>query len=163
MLTVESLYDHATPAHDTLPLDFEYRTRSRLRATLASGVEVGLFLPRGTILRGGQKLIADDGTVIEVVAAPEFLLQARCASPLALARAAYHLGNRHVAVQIGSDDTGGWLRIQADHVLEGMLEGLGAAVAPLRAPFEPEAGAYAHGHQHPGDGSGARIHMMSDH
>ena len=81
----------------------------------------------------------------------------RCADAFELARAAYHLGNRHVAVELGE----GWLRIQADHVLEGMLVGRGAEVSPISAPFEPEAGAYAHGHQHPGDGSGARIHMMS--
>ncbi|CAL96119.1 urease accessory protein UreE [Azoarcus olearius] len=156
MLLIESFYEGVRAATDQLELDFGYRTKSRLRAKLASGDEVGLFLPRGTILRGGQKLQARDGRVVEVVAAPEDLLEVRCADPLELARAAYHLGNRHVAVELGD----GWLRIQADHVLEGMLIGLGAEVLPLRAPFEPEAGAYAHGHQHPGDGSGARIHMM---
>lgn len=156
MLLIESLYNGVRAATDRLELDFGYRTKSRLRARLASGGEVGLFLPRGTILRGGQKLLARDGRVVEVVAAPEDLLEVRCADAFELARAAYHLGNRHVAVELGE----GWLRIQADHVLEGMLVGLGAEVLPLRAPFEPEAGAYAHGHQHPGDGSGARIHMM---
>lgn len=160
MLLLEALYDGPAPATGRLDLDFSYRTKSRLRAKLASGEEVGLFLPRGTILRGGQKLAGRDGRVVEVVAAPEDLLEARCADALALARAAYHLGNRHVAVEIGADAAGPWLRIQADHVLEGMLAGLGATVTALRAPFEPEAGAYAHGHQHPGDGSGARIHMM---
>ena len=161
MLLIESLYEGSLPATDTLALDFHYRTKSRLRATLGSGDEVGLFLPRGTLLRGGQRLQASDGRIVEVVAAAEDLLEARCATPLALARAAFHLGNRHVAVQIGRDVAGDWLRIQADHVLEGMLLGLGAEVQALRAPFEPEAGAYAPGHQHPGDGSGARIHMMS--
>jgi urease accessory protein len=160
LLLIEALYDGEAPASDRLELDFGYRTRSRLRARLASGAEAGLFLPRGTILRGGQKLQARDGAIVEVVAAAEDLLEARCATAFALARAAYHLGNRHVAVQIGHDAGGDWLRIQADHVLEGMLVGLDARVASLRAPFEPEAGAYAPGHQHPGDGSGARIHMM---
>ena len=94
-----------------------------------------------------------------MVAAPEALLEVRCTDCHALTRAAYHLGNRHVAVEVGE----GWLRIQADHVLEGMLRGLGAEVVALSAPFEPEAGAYAHGHQHPGDGSGARIHLMAGH
>jgi urease accessory protein len=161
MLLLEALYDGPKAAGECLELDFSYRTKSRLRAKLASGEEVGLFLPRGTILRGGQKLAGRDGRIVEVVAAPEDLLEARCTSPSALARAAYHLGNRHVAVEVGADAAGDWLRIQADHVLEGMLVGLGATVTPLRAAFEPEAGAYAHGHQHPGDGSGARIHMMS--
>lgn len=156
MLLIESLYEGVRAATDKLELDFGYRTKSRLRARLASGDEVGLFLPRGTILRGGQKLQARDGRIVEVVAAPEDLLEVRCTDAFELARAAYHLGNRHVAVELGE----GWLRIQADHVLEGMLTGLGAEVEALRAPFEPEAGAYAHGHQHPGDGSGARIHMM---
>ncbi|WP_281431354.1 urease accessory protein UreE [Aromatoleum toluolicum] len=160
MLLLEALYDGPAAASERLELDFSYRTKSRLRAKLASGEEVGLFLPRGTILRGGQKLAGGDGRIVEVVAAPEDLVEARCANPSALARAAYHLGNRHVAVEVGADAAGDWLRIQADHVLEGMLVGLGATVTALRAPFEPEAGAYAHGHQHPGDGSGARIHMM---
>ena len=142
MLTVESLYEHATPAHDTLSLAFESRARGRLRAVLASGTEVSVSLPRGTILRGGKKLIADDGTVIVVAAAPERLLEARCANPLDPARVAYHLGNRHVAVQMGHDAAGTWLRIQANQVLEGMLEGLGATVVAIRAPFEPEPGAF---------------------
>ncbi len=157
MLLIESLYHGVHAPVDTLELDFHHRTKSRLRARLASGEEVGLFLPRGTILRGGQRLLGRDGRVVEVVAAPEDLLEVTCADALELARAAYHLGNRHVPVELGE----GWLRIQADHVLEGMLEGLGAEVAAVRAPFEPEAGAYAHGHQHQGDGtSGARIHIM---
>jgi urease accessory protein len=161
VLLIESLHDGDAAATDFLELDFGARTKSRLRTRLASGAEVGLFLPRGTILRGGQKLRARDGRIVEVRAAAEDLLEARCASPTELARAAYHLGNRHVAVQVGRDGGGDWLRIQADHVLEGMLVGLGALVSRLRAPFEPEAGAYAHGHQHPGDGSGARIHLMA--
>ena len=163
VLLIEFLYDGDAPATEVLELDFSTRTKSRLRARLASGVEAGLFLPRGTILRGGQKLQSRDGRIVEVRSAPEDLLEARCASSLELARAAYHLGNRHVAVQVGRDAGGDWLRIQADHVLEGMLVGLGALVSNLRAPFEPEAGAYAHGHQHPGDGRGARLHLMGGH
>jgi urease accessory protein len=157
MLLIETLYTGHAVAGEHLELSFEYRTKSRLRATLKSGEEVGLFLPRGTILRGGMKLAAADGRIVEVLAAPEELLEVRCADALELARAAYHLGNRHVAVELGE----GWLRIQADHVLEGMLAGLGATVTAVTAPFEPEAGAYAHGHQHPGEGSSAaRIHVM---
>ena len=161
VLLIESLYDGDLPASEVLELDFDARTKSRLRTRLASGTEVGLFLPRGTILRGGDRLLASDGRVVAVVSAPEELLEARCATSIELARAAFHLGNRHVAVQVGRDAGGDWLRIQADHVLEGMLVGLGALVSSLRAPFEPEAGAYAPGHQHPGDGSGARIHLMA--
>ncbi len=155
MLSIETLYDGPDEPADTLELCFDYRTRSRLRARTLGGVEVGLFLPRGTILRDGQKLRASDGSVILVRAAVEALTEARCPDPLLLARAAYHLGNRHVAVQLGD----GWLRIAADHVLGGMLVGLGVELRPLDAPFEPEAGAYAHGHQHAGEtASPARIH-----
>jgi urease accessory protein len=161
VLLIESLYDGDLPASEVLELDFDARTKSRLRTRLASGTEVGLFLPRGTILRGGHRLRARDGRIVAVRAATEDLLEARCASAAELARAAFHLGNRHVAVEVGHDVAGDWLRIQADHVLEGMLAGLGAQVSALRAPFEPEAGAYAPGHQHPGDGSGARIHLMA--
>ena len=163
MLLIENIYTGDAAPTARLQLDFDARTKSRLRTRLADGEEVGLFLPRGTILRGGQKLQSRDGRIVVVRSAPEELLEARCASSLELARAAYHLGNRHVAVQVGRDAGGDWLRIQADHVLEGMLVGLGALVSSLRAPFEPEAGAYAHGHQHPGDGSGARIHLMAGH
>lgn len=153
------LIEHRAPAgakpSDQLELPFESRTRSRLRARLRSGEEVGLFLERGSVLRGGDRLLGADGRVVEVVAAAEALMQATLADAHALARAAFHLGNRHVPVEIGP----GWLRFEADHVLRGMLEGLGAQVVALRAPFEPEAGAYAAGHQHPGEGSSrARIH-----
>lgn len=157
MLLIESLCSADTPATEQLILDFDARTKSRLRTKLASGEEIGLFLPRGTILRGGDKLLAKDGRVVEVVSAPEALLEARCSSALELARAAYHLGNRHVAVQVGD----GALRIQQDHVLENMLEGLGAEVLSIVAAFEPEAGAYAPGHHHADRGATeARIHVM---
>ena len=157
MLLIESIHAGLEPATERLSLPFEYRCKSRLRAKLTSGEEVGLFLERGTILRGGDRLAANDGRIVAVEAAPEDLAEVRCGDANHLARAAYHLGNRHVAVEVGE----GWLRLQRDHVLEGMLLGLGCEVVPVEAPFEPEAGAYAPGHQHPGDGSGARIHMMA--
>jgi urease accessory protein len=161
---IETLYPGDAPATDRLILDFERRNKSRLRVTLESGAEANLFLPRGTLLRDGDKLQAGDGAIIEVIAADETLLEARCATPLELARAAYHLGNRHVAVQIGISADVHWLRIQDDHVLRHMLEGLGAAVRSLTAPFEPEAGAYAHGHHHVERGATeARIHVMGGH
>ena len=128
----------------TLRLAFDQRQKSRLRARLASGEEVALLLPRGTLLRGGDLVGASDGRVIEVVAEPERVLHVECASPVELARCAYHLGNRHVPVQLGE----GWLRIAADHVLAEMLAKLGARVTPIEAPFEPEAGAYSGGHHH---------------
>ncbi len=158
MFLIESLYTGDAAPTARLELNFDARTKSRLRTRLADGEEVGLFLPRGTILRGGDRLQAQDGRVVEVVSAPEDLLEARCADAFALARAAYHLGNRHVAVQVGE----GWLRIQADHVLETMLTGLGAQVQALSAPFEPEAGAYAHGHHHAERGATeAKIHQYA--
>jgi urease accessory protein len=156
MLLIETLYTGDAAPAARLELSFDARTKSRLRTQLAEGEEVGLFLPRGTILRGGDRLQAQDGRVVEVVSAPEDLLEARCADAFALARVAYHLGNRHVAVQVGE----GWLRIQTDHVLKTMLTGLGADVHALSAPFEPEAGAYAHGHHHAERGATeAKIHQ----
>jgi urease accessory protein len=137
-----------------LKLPFEARQKSRQRAQLVSGEEVALMLPRGEILRGGDLVTASDGRVIEVVAETEMLMHVVCKDPMALARAAYHLGNRHVPVQVGE----GFLRLTPDHVLDEMLVGLGATVTPVLAPFEPEAGAYAGGHRHDEMGHGGRIH-----
>jgi urease accessory protein len=120
-------------------LSFDQRQKSRLRAKLESGEEVALVLPRGRVLRGGDRVTTTDGRVVEIVGAPEKLLHIESES---LAKVAYHLGNRHVAVQVGE----GYLRIAEDHVLEDMLRRLGARVSHVEAPFEPEAGAY--GHQH---------------
>lgn len=128
-----------------LELPFELRQRSRLRARLASGEEVALALPRGTVLRDGDLLRADDGRTVRVIAKPERVMQVSCATTLDLARAAYHLGNRHVPLQIAPD----WLRLAEDTVLRRMIEGLGATVTVLDAPFEPEAGAHGeHSHGH---------------
>ena len=146
-----------------LTLPFELRQKTRLRVQLGSGEEVALMLPRGEVLRGGDLVVASDGAIIEVLALTEALLHITCDSAEDLARAAYHLGNRHVAVEVGE----GFLRIAADHVLEGMLKGLGATVSAVQAPFEPEAGAYAAGgaHQHADAGlsvGGARIHEYGE-
>lgn len=129
-----------------LVLPFELRSRSRFRARLVSGEEVGVVLARGQILRGGDLLLTDDGRVVEVGAAPECVSTLRAENSRLLARLAYHLGNRHVALQIGGD----WLRYSHDHVLDEMAVGLGAQLTVEQAPFEPEAGAYArdHGHDH---------------
>ena len=144
---------------DRLTLPFELRQKSRLRATLESGVAVALMLPRGQVLRGGDLLMASDGRVVEVIAQPERVLHVACATTRDLARAAYHLGNRHAPVQVGEE----FLRIAADHVLEGMLKGLGATVQTIEAPFEPEAGAYGGGHDHGNDDRPVgKIHHYGD-
>ncbi|MEQ8456485.1 MAG: urease accessory protein UreE [Sandaracinaceae bacterium] len=125
-----------------LTLPFGDRQRSRLRARLADGRDVGLFLPRGTILRGGDRLRARDGTVVRVVAALEPLSTARSTDVTRLLRAAYHLGNRHVPIQVSE----GWLRYASDHVLDEMVRGLGLELTLEEAGFEPEPGAYGHHH-----------------
>ena len=150
MLIVKQRLTLSQRPSEQLVLPFELRQRSRLRAQLASGIEVGLFLERGIVLRGGDLLLAEDGTVIEVVAAPETVSTVRESDPTFLARAGYHLGNRHVPVEIGP----GWLRYGHDHVLDDMVRGLGLSVMVEQAAFEPEAGAYGHAHAHAESGVG---------
>ena len=164
MVEIRSRFPHRPHASygvkvaGALRLPFERRQKSRQLARLASGEEVAIELPRGQVLRGGDWVVASDGRVIEVVADPEPVVHVECDSPQLLARAAYHLGNRHVAVQVGD----GWLRIAADRVLERMLEGLGARLSTLEAPFEPEAGAYGAHHRHDNEsGHGGRIHEFA--
>jgi len=127
-----------------LVLPFGERSKSRLRAALDNGAEAALFLPRGTVLRGGDLLVAEDGTFVEVQAAPESVLQVTAADPLALMRAAYHLGNRHTPVEVGRN----YLRLEYDAVLADMLVRLGVTIERADLPFEPEAGAYGGGHKH---------------
>lgn len=134
---------------DTLELPFDLRQKSRLRVTLASGQEAALFLTRGIILRGGDLLKSEDGlngksVVVQVVAAQEPVYNVIAPTQRDLMCAAYHLGNRHVPLQIGD----GWLRLEQDHVLKDMLIGLGMYVSEVITPFEPEAGAYGGGHRH---------------
>ena len=140
-------------ADDSVALPWELRARSRLRVTLASGREAGIVLPRRERLRPGDLLQGDDGTVVAVLAADEPLLEARAFDLLQLTRAAYHLGNRHVPVQVVDIMT---LRLPVDHVLAQMLEGLGLLVETIRAPFEPEGGAYAGSELHATD----HTHML---
>jgi urease accessory protein len=133
----------------TLTLAFGDRRRSRLRAHLDDGREVALLLPRGSRLLDGDRLRDETGgLVVAVRAAEETLSFLRTDDPLLLARAAYHLGNRHVPVQIGP----GWLAYEHDHVLDGMIEEMGLTVTTRRAPFEPEAGGYRHGGEAPAHG-----------
>jgi len=166
-------------ATDRVALAYDERKRSRLKVTLASGGAAGIFLERGEYLRGGDKLVSEDGdAVVEIVAAPEKLIEVTASDPLLFARAAYHLGNRHVPVQIIAEAGGGRLRFQTDHVLAEMARGLGCAVAETEAPFQPEAGAYGartapHRHDnappdlhHPGHGphrSLPKIHEFKPH
>ena len=151
------------PVYGTLCLKFDRRQKSRQRVVLTSGEDALVILPRGAYLRGGERLLSADGRIVEVVAEPEEVLHVECADPTALARAAYHLGNRHVPVEIGT----GYLRLAPDHVLAAMLRGLGAAVTERVMPFEPEAGAYGHEHPPHGDEQGgrgeARIHEYGTH
>jgi urease accessory protein len=164
MLLIEQRASAEAPATERLTLSFELRCKTRLRTRLDSGEEVGLFLERGLILRAGDKLAGSDGRIVDVAAAPEAVMEARAADPVALAKAAYHLGNRHVPVQVGD----GFLRFGRDHVFGEMVRGLGLAVSEIEAPFEPESGAYGghgghahpHGHSADGEGRGPRIHDM---
>jgi urease accessory protein len=151
MLHIESHYHGPLAATARLTLPFELRQKSRLRCHLDNGEEVGLVLERGTMLRGGDLLLASDGRIVQVVAAPEGLSVVATNDVLLLARAAYHLGNRHVQLQIRP----GMLSFLHDHVLDDMLRGLGLPVRFETLPFEPEGGAYgrhdaasAPGHSH---------------
>ena len=148
------------PARDLLVLPFERREKARQRVRLESGRDVGIQLARGTVLRGGDRLRAADGTVIEIGAAPEAVSTVRSRDLRELARLAYHLGNRHVGLEIGN----GWVRYLADHVLDAMVQQLGFSVIHESAPFEPEGGAYGHngerthGHSHGAGHSHSHAH-----
>jgi urease accessory protein len=158
MLLIEAVAPAGAVAGETLLLTFDSRCKSRLRTRLTSGEEVGLFLERGRVLRGGDRLLGQDGRIVGIVAAAESLMEAQSPDPLQLARAAYHLGNRHVAVQV----LPGSLRFGRDQVLGEMVRGLGLPVSEIEAPFEPEAGAYGghggHGHGAGGDGDSEAGH-----
>jgi urease accessory protein len=135
----------------TVELDWDVRQKSRFDATDSSGRQLGIFLPRGTAVRGGDVLVAEDGSLIKVLAAPQSVLKiTHCTahgSPYDLIRAAYHLGNRHVPIELKPDH----LKIEPDHVLADMLGAMHLIVNAVDEPFEPENGAYAtggHGHGH---------------
>jgi urease accessory protein len=142
-------------AADTVVLDFDDRHRRRMAMTGTRGLEFLLDLEAAVALRGGDALVLEDGRLVEVVAAPEPLLEIRGHDPFHLVRLAWHLGNRHLPTQI----MGKALRIRRDHVIEDMVKGLGARVIEIEAPFDPEGGAYATGH-----GAGAaHAHASHDH
>jgi urease accessory protein len=154
---------------DTIVLDFDDRHRRRMAMTGTRGLEFLLDLENAVALRGGDALVLDDNRLIEVIAAPEPLVEIRGVDPHHLVRVAWHLGNRHLPTQI----TGKGLRIRRDHVIEAMVKGLGARIIEIEAPFDPEGGAYAdaghaseHGHadeHHAHDHHGAHDHAGHDH
>lgn len=125
-------------------LTFDARCKSRLLLRLDNGEQAALIVERGRLLRDGERVRIEDGREIEIVAAQECLLEAVGSDPLLIAKAAYHLGNRHVAVQLLPDR----LRFLADHVLSEMVTRLGLKVTTLVAPFDPEGGAYGNHHAH---------------
>ena len=161
---------------DTVVLDFDDRHRRRLAMTGTRGLEFLLDLEHAVALRGGDALVLEDGRLVEVVAAPEPLVEIRCNDPQHLVRVAWHLGNRHLPTQIMAKG----LRIRRDHVIEAMVKGLGARVIEIEAPFDPEGGAYAyaeavhthaeahshaHGeaHSHAHAEAGSHAHSSHDH
>jgi len=128
----------------TATLDYDARHRRRVRLLTDDGVPFLLDLPQVRVLNAGDGLALSDGTWIEVKAAPEPLLEVRAATPELLMRLAWHLGNRHLPTAIEPDR----LLIREDHVIAQMLEGLGATVRKIAAPFTPEGGAYSAAHHH---------------
>jgi len=139
----------------TVELDWDVRQKSRFSTTDSSGRELGVFLPRGTVVRGGDVLVAEDGSLVRVLAAPQAVLYiTHCknhGTPFDLVRAAYHLGNRHVPIELQPDH----LKIEPDHVLADMLRAMHLIVHAKDMAFEPEGGAYAPGH---GGGHGHHGH-----
>ena len=146
----------------TVELDWDVRQKSRFDATDSQGRQLGVFLPRGMVVRGGDVLVAQDGSLIRVMAAPQAVLRITACtahgSPFDLTRAAYHLGNRHVPIELKPDH----LKIEPDHVLAEMLRNMHLIVNAVDEAFEPEAGAYAQGgHAH--GAHGAQAHAAHDH
>jgi urease accessory protein len=149
----------------TITLDWDTRQKSRFDATDNTGRSLGVFLPRGTVVRGGDVLVAEDGSLVRVDAAPQTVLRITACSehgsPFDLTRAAYHLGNRHVPIELKPDH----LKIEPDHVLADMLRAMHMTVVEVSEPFEPENGAYgdhgasSHGHGH----SHEHGHAHADH
>lgn len=131
-----------TSAIDCIALDAYERHRRRVVLTGEKGTTFLLDLPQAVALRDGDGLLLDDGTIVRIAGQPEPLVEITASGTPELARLAWHIGNRHVDVQI----VGEALRIRRDHVIEDMLRGQGARLQPVDAPFEPEAGAYAHSH-----------------
>ncbi len=132
----------------SVSLDWDIRQKSRFDARDTLGRRLAVFLPRGTTVRGGDVLVGEEGSLVRVIAAPQSVMVVRAASPRGtpfdLLRAAYHLGNRHIALELRHDH----IKLEPDHVLAGMLRLLGLKVEEDLLPFEPESGAYTSGHSH---------------
>ncbi len=143
---------------DTVVLDFDDRHRRRMAMTGTRGLEFLLDLEQAIALRGGDALVLDDGRLVEVVAAPEPLIEIKGRDPQHVVRLAWHLGNRHLPTQI----TPKALRIRRDHVIAEMLRGLGARIVEIEAPFDPEGGAYEGGGHAPAE-AGGQQHSAHDH
>jgi urease accessory protein len=149
----------------SVELDWDVRQKSRFDATDSSGRQLGIFLPRGTLVRGGDVLVAEDGSLINVIARAQEVLvitiEQGHGTPFDLIRAAYHLGNRHVPIELKLDH----LKIESDHVLAEMLRGMHLIVTEVETTFEPEGGAYSAqphnhgGHSHSHEGSHAHSHV----
>jgi urease accessory protein len=145
----------------TVELDWDVRQKSRFEVLDSAGTQLGIFLPRGTVVRGGDVLVAESGALIKVLAAPQTVLKITCCAThgnvFDLMRAAYHLGNRHVPIELKPDH----LKIEPDHVLADMLRAMHLTVVGVNEPFEPESGAYAqggHGHDHGDHSHGGHGH-----
>jgi urease accessory protein len=152
-IEVKSQHRWTEAPADTVVLDFDDRHRRRMTMTGTRGLAFLLDLEIAVVLRGGDALVLEDGRLVEVVAAPEPLIEIRGSDPHHLIRLAWHLGNRHLPTEVLPKA----LRIRRDHVIEAMVKGLGARVVEIEAPFDPEGGAYAggrgqgqeaHGHDH---------------
>jgi urease accessory protein len=155
----------------TVELDWDVRQKSRFDATDSNGRAFGVFLARGTLVRGGDVLVLEDGSLVRVQAAPQEVLRitacAQHGSPFDLTRAAYHLGNRHVPIELQPDH----LKIEPDHVLADMLRAMHMTVVTVQEAFEPEGGAYSshghaqgHGHTHEhSHGEHSHSHDHADH
>lgn len=144
MLKITKLLSNDKNHSLTLTLPFDSRQKARLQTKLDNGQDAGLFLPRGIILRNGNKVEAESGEIIKIISANEDVSTVTTTDTLLLIRASYHLGNRHVPLEV----TKKYLRYQYDHVLNEMIEQLQLTVTRESAPFEPESGAYSHGHHH---------------
>ena len=145
----------------TVELDWDVRQKSRFDVTDSQGRQIGIFLPRGTAVRGGDVLVAEDGSLIRVIAAPQPVLRiTHCTAhgtPFDLTRAAYHLGNRHVPIELKPDH----LKIEPDHVLADMLRSMHLIVVAVDEAFEPEGGAYGSHDSHGGGHSHDHAHGSS--
>jgi urease accessory protein len=163
---VQGQHRWTVAAADTVVLDFDDRHRRRMAMVGTRGLHFLLDLETAVALRGGDALVLEDGRLVEVVAAPEPLIEIRGTDPGHLVRVAWHLGNRHLPTQI----VGKGLRIRRDHVIEDMVKGLGARIIAIEAPFDPEGGAYAaahapdaHDHAHHDHGHHGHDHAGHDH